>query len=122
MSQATVAFSTETRRKFEAKQVTPIEPQGGALAFIDEEDTLARADAEETYLKTIMPRKLALDREYVRNASFTGDLRILLGGSAVGLERPARARHLRHTDLREQLVGFERGLEHRFCGRAAGPR
>jgi lipopolysaccharide/colanic/teichoic acid biosynthesis glycosyltransferase len=49
------------------------------LAFIDEEKILqGGGDPEATYVERIMPRKLALDREYVRNASFAGDLWILL--------------------------------------------
>jgi lipopolysaccharide/colanic/teichoic acid biosynthesis glycosyltransferase len=58
------------------------------LAFIDEEKMLEGGDPETTYLERIMPRKLALDREYVRTASFGGDLRILLKTGALVVTRP----------------------------------
>ncbi len=63
-----------------------------ALAFIDEERMLEGGDPESTYLQTIMPRKLALDREYVRTKSFSGDLKILLRTTALVLTRPFRPR------------------------------
>jgi lipopolysaccharide/colanic/teichoic acid biosynthesis glycosyltransferase len=63
-----------------------------ALAFIDEEKMLEGADPEATYLERIMPRKLELDREYVRTASFGGDLRILLKTGALVVTRPFSSR------------------------------
>jgi lipopolysaccharide/colanic/teichoic acid biosynthesis glycosyltransferase len=63
-----------------------------ALAFIDEEKMLEGADPEATYLERIMPRKLELDREYVRTASFGGDLRILLKTGALVVTRPFNSR------------------------------
>jgi lipopolysaccharide/colanic/teichoic acid biosynthesis glycosyltransferase len=63
-----------------------------ALAFIDEETMLEGGDPEATYLERIMPRKLALDREYVRTASFGGDLRILLQTGALVVVRQFRSR------------------------------
>ena len=59
-----------------------------ALAFIDEEEILRGSDPETTYLKVVMPQKLALDLDYVRTASFAGDLRILLETALVVLRRP----------------------------------
>jgi lipopolysaccharide/colanic/teichoic acid biosynthesis glycosyltransferase len=63
-----------------------------AIAFIDEEAMLEGGDPEATYLERIMPRKLALDREYVRTATFGGDLRILLQTGALVVLRPFRAK------------------------------
>jgi lipopolysaccharide/colanic/teichoic acid biosynthesis glycosyltransferase len=57
------------------------------LAFIDEEEMLKGGDPEATYLERIMPRKLALDIEYVRTASFAGDLRILARTGALVVRR-----------------------------------
>jgi lipopolysaccharide/colanic/teichoic acid biosynthesis glycosyltransferase len=59
-----------------------------AIAYIDEEQILGAGDAETTYLREVMPRKLALDLDYVRTASFAGDLRILLKTAALLLRRP----------------------------------
>ena len=47
------------------------------LAFIDEEEMLRGGDPESTYVNQVLPRKLAVDIDYVRSASFGGDLRIL---------------------------------------------
>jgi lipopolysaccharide/colanic/teichoic acid biosynthesis glycosyltransferase len=50
-----------------------------SIHFKDENALLgASADAEETYVKEILPIKRALHLEYVANRSFTGDLRIIL--------------------------------------------
>ncbi|QNM97361.1 sugar transferase [Chitinimonas koreensis] len=50
-----------------------------ALAYRDEEALLAGADdAERCYLERVLPAKLALDEDYVRNRSLAGDCRILL--------------------------------------------
>lgn len=59
-----------------------------SLAFIDEETLLEGGDPESTYLEQIMPRKLALDSEYVRTATFGGDLRILLKTARLVVLRP----------------------------------
>ena len=48
-----------------------------ALAFIDEEELLRGSDPETTYVERVMPRKLAVDLDYVRSRTFGGDLRIL---------------------------------------------
>jgi lipopolysaccharide/colanic/teichoic acid biosynthesis glycosyltransferase len=56
------------------------------LAFFDEEDMLRGGDAESIYLTQVMPRKLAVDLQYVNHASFGGDLRIL-GQTALAVLR-----------------------------------
>ena len=66
-----------------------------SIEFRDEEAILARAeDPERLYCDVVLPRKLDLYEEYVRNRTFTGDLAILLktfwavasgsGGGAAG--------------------------------------
>ena len=63
-----------------------------ALAYIDEEAMLAEGDAEATYVSSIMPAKLALDLEYVRTASFAGDLNILARTAWLVLSRGRASR------------------------------
>ena len=58
-----------------------------ALAFIDEEKALGGNEPEATYLKVVMPAKLALDLDYVKTASFVGDLGILLKTALVVVRR-----------------------------------
>lgn len=54
-----------------------------AIEFFDESRLLADSpDPDETYIKLLIPRKLAGYRSYVRTQSFGGDLRILLGTAA----------------------------------------
>lgn len=49
------------------------------LEYRNEEALLAgRADAEEYYIKEVMPAKLRLDLEYIQSRSLLGDLAILL--------------------------------------------
>lgn len=54
-----------------------------SITYIDENERLGRSsDPEHTYLHEIMPAKLALDLEYVRNYSLMKDLRIVLATCA----------------------------------------
>ncbi|MEE8599874.1 sugar transferase [Euzebya tangerina] len=49
-----------------------------SLAFRHEAELLAASeDGEQTYREVVLPRKLALSTAYVREASWTGDLRII---------------------------------------------
>ena len=51
-----------------------------AIAYRNEQDELAAAeDPEEHYTQVILPRKVAMYCDYVRNRSFTGDIKIILG-------------------------------------------
>jgi len=73
----------------EQRQVLAVRPGitgPTVLAFVDEEDMLRGGDAESVYLTQVMPRKLAVDLQYVRHASFGGDLRIL-GQTALAVSR-----------------------------------
>jgi lipopolysaccharide/colanic/teichoic acid biosynthesis glycosyltransferase len=47
------------------------------LVFRHEEEMLATDDPEASYIKEILPRKLAIDRNYARSRSVPGDLAIL---------------------------------------------
>ena len=59
--------------------VRPGITDNAAIEFRNESDLLAdAADPEAEYVGTILPRKLALYRQYVETRSFGGDLRILL--------------------------------------------
>lgn len=50
-----------------------------SLEFINENELLARAsDPKAHYVEHILPRKLALQEEYVRNRSFARDLAIII--------------------------------------------
>ena len=49
-----------------------------SLEYFEESELLAKAvDAEECYIKEIMPAKLELNLRYIEEQSFLGDLRIL---------------------------------------------
>ena len=51
-----------------------------AIAYRNEQDELAAAeDPEEHYTQVILPRKVAMYCDYVRNRSFAGDIKIILG-------------------------------------------
>jgi lipopolysaccharide/colanic/teichoic acid biosynthesis glycosyltransferase len=63
-----------------------------ALAFINEEQALSGAEPEATYLNVVMPAKLALDLDYVKTATFAGDLGILLKTALVLVRRPFASR------------------------------
>ena len=50
-----------------------------SLRYFEESDLLAKStNPEETYIQEIMPAKLALNLEYVRRHSFTGDLSVII--------------------------------------------
>ena len=49
-----------------------------SLAFRDEEAILARAGGAEVYAQDLMPRKLAMDLDYVDHRTTGGDVAILL--------------------------------------------
>lgn len=50
-----------------------------SIQFVNESELLAGADDPETYyVEEIMPKKLTLNLEYVRNQSFFGDIKLIL--------------------------------------------
>ncbi len=65
----------------EQRAVLSVRPGITGLAsidYIDENELLAKApDPERAYVEEVMPAKLALDLQYVRERSFGGDLRII---------------------------------------------
>ncbi|GGO92527.1 glycosyl transferase [Nocardioides phosphati] len=64
----------------EVLSVRPGITDPASLTFRREEEILAEADdPERAYLEEVMPQKLALYVDYVRNQTITGDLGILLG-------------------------------------------
>jgi lipopolysaccharide/colanic/teichoic acid biosynthesis glycosyltransferase len=67
-------YSDDQRRVL---SVRPGLTSPAALAYIREEETLVGDDPVDQYVTTIMPQKLALDLDYVRTASFAGDLKII---------------------------------------------
>ncbi len=67
-------YSEDQRRVL---SVRPGLTSPAALAYISEEEMLADADPVAQYVTTIMPRKLALDLDYIRDATFPGDLKII---------------------------------------------
>ena len=48
-----------------------------SIAYLEEEQILGQGDPEMKYLTSVMPAKLALELQYVRTASFGGDMKIL---------------------------------------------
>lgn len=72
-----VALYTEEQR-----QVLSVRPGVTGMAsmhYIDENEMLAKAaDPEKAYIEEVLPAKLALDLQYVRERSFVLDLRIIL--------------------------------------------
>jgi len=86
-------YTPEQRRVF---SIRPGITGPTVLEFIDEEELLRGGDAEARYLNEVMPRKLAVDLDYVRSASFVGDLRIL-GRTAVTVIRRAFMRGWRES-------------------------
>jgi lipopolysaccharide/colanic/teichoic acid biosynthesis glycosyltransferase len=79
-------YSEEQRRVL---TVRPGITGPSSLAFMREEEMLTDADPVDQYVSSIMPRKLALDLDYVRTATFAGDLKILwsTAGRVLGLSR-----------------------------------
>lgn len=67
-------YSDDQRRVL---SVRPGLTSPAALAYIREEEMLVGDDPVAKYVSTIMPQKLALDLDYVRTATFAGDLKII---------------------------------------------
>jgi len=62
-----------------------------SIAYLDEEEILGEGDPERRYIDSVMPQKLALELEYVRSASFGGDLKILARTVWLVLKRSPRS-------------------------------
>jgi lipopolysaccharide/colanic/teichoic acid biosynthesis glycosyltransferase len=65
----------------EDRQVLTVKPgitDFASLEYFSENELLAQsADPEGTYIHDVMPEKLRLNRKYIREASFTTDIKIL---------------------------------------------
>lgn len=62
-----------------------------SVAFADEAELLRRSDdPERTYIENILPRKLELSAEYIRNSSMTADIRLI--ARTVFMMQPTRTR------------------------------
>lgn len=65
----------------EQQQVLSVKPgitDFASLEFINENEILAKSsNPEETYIKEIMPQKLALNRKYIQQQSFLVDIKII---------------------------------------------
>jgi lipopolysaccharide/colanic/teichoic acid biosynthesis glycosyltransferase len=70
------------------------------LLFADEKRLLAGPDPRAAYCQHVLPLKIELDLDYVRNKSLRGDLAILARTAALPLIRIARRAGERSTDLR----------------------
>jgi lipopolysaccharide/colanic/teichoic acid biosynthesis glycosyltransferase len=57
------------------------------LTFFDEERLLTSSDPETVYVRDILPRKLALDLEYVDQHAILGDLQIVLTTAVLAFQR-----------------------------------
>jgi lipopolysaccharide/colanic/teichoic acid biosynthesis glycosyltransferase len=69
-------YSPEQRRVL---SIRPGITDYASLRYFEESDILAKsANPEETYIREIMPTKLALNLEYVHKHSFAGDLAIIV--------------------------------------------
>jgi len=65
--------------KAEILSVRPGISDPASVAFRNEQDVLAASDdPERTYLVEILPKKVAMYRDYVANRSFLGDLKVIL--------------------------------------------
>lgn len=80
-----VALYTEKQR--EVLSVRPGITSAASITYMDENDILGKStDPDSTYIEEVMPAKLALDLEYVRNRNFGRDLSIIFS-TATGLFR-----------------------------------
>lgn len=66
----------------EQRMVLNVRPgitSAASIAYMDESDILARStDPHRAYIEEVMPAKLALDLDYVKNRSFVLDVSIIL--------------------------------------------
>jgi lipopolysaccharide/colanic/teichoic acid biosynthesis glycosyltransferase len=73
-----VALYTPAQREL-VLSVRPGITDLASLQYRDEGEQLARSsDPERTYVEQVLPAKLALSAQYVQEASFGGDLRLIL--------------------------------------------
>ncbi|MDQ2718007.1 MAG: SDR family NAD(P)-dependent oxidoreductase, partial [Chloroflexota bacterium] len=85
-----VAYYTEQQK--EVLRVRPGITGAAQLVYCHEEELLTASDPEQQYLDVIMPAKLAIDLNYVRQHSFWLDIQILLSTFVVLVPLPALRR------------------------------
>lgn len=78
-----------TPEQMEVLSVRPGVTGPAAMQFADE-GQLLKGDAQSAYLTVVMPQKLRLDLDYVRDHSVAGDLRILLRTGLFVIRRTLR--------------------------------
>lgn len=84
-----VAQYTDEQRN--VLSVRPGMTGAASIAYLNEEEILGTQDAEAIYLSSVMPKKLDLDLQYVRSATFVGDLKILGRTVLLLVRRPKAA-------------------------------
>ncbi len=67
-----------TKEQLKVLEVRPGLTDFASLEYINENELLGKAEnPEETYIKEIMPAKLALNMKYIRSQSFGTDVKII---------------------------------------------
>ena len=84
-------YSDEQRRLL---SVRPGITSAASLSYWDERDELTGSEWERRYCEDILPRKLAMELEYLRDASFRRDL-VVLARTVEGIARPKGRASLR---------------------------
>jgi lipopolysaccharide/colanic/teichoic acid biosynthesis glycosyltransferase len=68
--------------KEDYKEILKVKPgmaSEAVIIFRDEERILTQFnDLEEAYIKEVLPKKISIDKDYVRNISFLRDCRIFI--------------------------------------------
>ena len=92
----------------------------GQKAFRNESADADARDLEGSYVRPILPRKLAIDLEYVRHKSIVGDLKIILatfadlGVESLGTRLSIRGRHLFVLDALSACLAYVLSFAIRF--------
>jgi lipopolysaccharide/colanic/teichoic acid biosynthesis glycosyltransferase len=93
----------------ETLQVLPGLTSPGSLYYYRHgEDTLRGADVTGLYTRQLLPVKLAIDRQYIQDATIAGDLRVILQTMGVLLGRAvdrARGRRASHANGADRATG-----------------
>jgi lipopolysaccharide/colanic/teichoic acid biosynthesis glycosyltransferase len=83
-----VAHYTDAQRAH-ILSVRPGITDPASILFVDENELLSREnDPERAYVRAVLPRKLALYDDYVRNRTFWGDVAVILKTLRTAASRP----------------------------------
>lgn len=67
------------QEQLEVLQVRPGITDYASLKYFDENELLAKSNnPEETYIQVVMPAKLKLNKQYIKEAGFVTDIKIIL--------------------------------------------